>query len=126
MSIRALSLGDYPGVLSVRRADAVLGAQAGGMADRAAQAPNTVATRFGLASGTKTFTATLILSLIGDRALSLKTPVRDILGAAKGFFRFASAAGTVLKWVGGIAGAIAAIYTGWHMLMHGGKPPGGS
>lgn len=81
MSIRALSLGDYPGVLSVRRADAVLGAQAGGMADRAAQAPNTVATRFGLASGTKTFTATLILSLIGDRALSLKTPVRDILGA---------------------------------------------
>lgn len=52
--------------------------------------------------------------------------VRDILGAAKGFFRFASAAGTVLKWVGGIAGAIAAIYTGWHMLMHGGKPPGGS
>lgn len=52
--------------------------------------------------------------------------VRDILGAAKGFFRFCSAAGTVLKWVGGISGAIVAVYTGWHMLMHGGKPPGGN
>ena len=50
--------------------------------------------------------------------------VRDILGAARGFFRFCSAAGTVLKWVGGISGAIAAIYTGWHMLTHGGSPPG--
>lgn len=50
--------------------------------------------------------------------------VRDILGAAKGFFRFCSAAGTVLKWVGGISGAIAAIYTGWYMLTHGGNPPG--
>lgn len=50
--------------------------------------------------------------------------VRDILGAARGFFRFCSAAGVVLKWIGGLAGAAAAIYTGWHMIMHGGKPPG--
>ena len=50
--------------------------------------------------------------------------VRDILGAAKGFFRFCSAAGVVLKWVGGLAGAAMAIYTGWHMITHGGKPPG--
>lgn len=50
--------------------------------------------------------------------------VRNILGAAKGFFKFCSAFGVLLKWVGGLAGAAAAIYTVGYMLTHGGKPPG--
>ncbi|WP_322408931.1 serine hydrolase domain-containing protein [Microbacterium invictum] len=73
-------IADYHGVLSVRRGDAVLGEWARGFADRTSQTPNSAATRFGLASGTKMFTATLILTLVGDRALLLDTPVRDILG----------------------------------------------
>lgn len=50
--------------------------------------------------------------------------VRDILGAAKGAFKFFNGLGLVLKWVGGLATAAVAVYTLWHMANHGGKPPG--
>lgn len=50
--------------------------------------------------------------------------VRDILGAAKGAFKFFNVLGLVLKWLGGLAGAGVALYTVWHMATHGGKPPG--
>lgn len=50
--------------------------------------------------------------------------VRDILGAAKGAFRFFNLLGLGLKWLGGLAGAGVALYTVWHMVTHGGKPPG--
>lgn len=50
--------------------------------------------------------------------------VRDILGTAKGAFKFFGALGVVLKWLGGLAGAAVAIYTVVHMATHGGKPPG--
>ena len=49
----------------------------------------------------------------------------DLFGSRLDYRAYESAAGVVLKWVGGLAGAAAAIYTGWHMLTHGGKPPGG-
>jgi len=74
-------LSDFSGVISVRRGDAVLGEWAVGLADRTAGAANTPDTRFGLASGTKTFTALTVLSLIGDGDLALDTPARDVLGA---------------------------------------------
>ncbi|MFB7891263.1 serine hydrolase domain-containing protein [Microbacterium sp. NPDC056044] len=71
----------YCGVISARRGDDVLGEWAIGLADRTAGAPNTPETRFGLASGTKTFTALTVLSLVGDGLLRLETPAREILGA---------------------------------------------
>ncbi|HKP06914.1 MAG TPA: serine hydrolase domain-containing protein [Microbacterium sp.] len=73
-------LDGFSGVVSVRRGDQVLGEWAVGLADRTAGAPNTPETRFGLASGTKTFTALTTLSLIGDGLLSQNTRAREILG----------------------------------------------
>lgn len=73
-------LGDFSGLLSVRRGDEVLAEWCVGMADRSAESPNTPDTRFALASGSKTFTALTILSLVGDGALALETSARRILG----------------------------------------------
>jgi CubicO group peptidase (beta-lactamase class C family) len=73
-------LDDFSGLLSVRRGDEVLGEWCAGMADRSAEAPVTPDTRFALASGSKTFTALTILSLVGDGALALDTRARVILG----------------------------------------------
>ena len=52
-----------------------------GMAHRAHGIPNSIDTRFGLASGSKMFTALAILRLVEDGALTLDRPVREILGA---------------------------------------------
>lgn len=73
-------LDDFSGVLSIRRGDDVLGEWSVGLADRTADVPNTPGTRFGLASGTKTFTALTVLALVGDGVLSLGTTARSILG----------------------------------------------
>lgn len=51
--------------------------------------------------------------------------VRDILGAAKGFFRLAGWVGNAVRWGGYIATAVVAIYGGWYVITHGGRPPGG-
>ena len=72
-------LDGFCGVISARRGDHVLGEWAVGLADRTAGAPNTFGTRFGLASGTKTFTALTMLSLIGDGLLRQDTRAREIL-----------------------------------------------
>ncbi|WP_374974492.1 serine hydrolase domain-containing protein [Microbacterium trichothecenolyticum] len=69
----------FCGVVSARRGDQVLGDWAVGLADRTSGAPNTSETRFGLASGTKTFTALTTLSLIGDGVLRLDTRARELL-----------------------------------------------
>lgn len=73
-------LDDFSGVLSVRRGGMVLGEWATGVADRSSGTPNTPDTRFALASGSKTFTALTILSLIDDGALRLDTTARSVLG----------------------------------------------
>ncbi|KQZ84071.1 serine hydrolase [Microbacterium sp. Root166] len=73
-------LDDFSGVLSVRRGTDVLGEWATGIADRTAGVANTPETRFGLASGTKTFTAVSLLSLVADGSLSLQTRAREVLG----------------------------------------------
>lgn len=74
-------LDEFSGVLSIRRGDEVIGEWAVGLADRTAGAANTPETRFGLASGTKTFTAITVLSLVEEGVLTLQTPAREVLGA---------------------------------------------
>lgn len=76
----APDLDGFNGVISVRRGDDVLGEWTVGLADRTFAVPHTPDTRFGLASGTKTFTAATVLSLVGDGALTLDTRARDVLG----------------------------------------------
>jgi CubicO group peptidase (beta-lactamase class C family) len=70
----------FSGVVRVDREGERLVAEAFGMADRAREVPNTVATRFGLASGAKGFTALSVLSLVEDGTLSLDTTARSVLG----------------------------------------------
>lgn len=50
--------------------------------------------------------------------------VRDLLDGGKAFFRFASGFGRLARWVGGIAGAAAAVWALIYTATHGGKPPG--
>jgi CubicO group peptidase (beta-lactamase class C family) len=71
----------FSGVVSISRAGAVEFEKAYGLADRAHQVPATVETQFGIASGTKGFTALVVMSLIEDGLLDLATRVRPVLGA---------------------------------------------
>jgi CubicO group peptidase (beta-lactamase class C family) len=71
----------FAGVVSVQRRGETEFAQAYGLADRAGQIPNTVGTRFAIASGTKGLTALAVVSLINDNALALSTTARSVLGA---------------------------------------------
>ena len=73
---------DFSGVVRVARGDDVLYERASGLADRAHVIPNTATTRFGIASGTKGFTALTIMSLVAEGSLALDTPVRNVLGDA--------------------------------------------
>ncbi|MFT3852563.1 MAG: serine hydrolase domain-containing protein [Ilumatobacteraceae bacterium] len=52
----------------------------GGLADRAHSVPIRPDTRFGIASGSKGFTAVTVVSLIVDGVLALDTPARALLG----------------------------------------------
>lgn len=51
-----------------------------GMADRAHRTPMTASTRLAMASGSKTFTALVVLSLVEEGLLALDTPARSLLG----------------------------------------------
>ena len=66
------------GCLVTRRGETLFEA-CWGFADIAARVPNTTATRFGLASITKMFTAVVVASLVRDGRLSFETPVADVL-----------------------------------------------
>ncbi|MGW4482351.1 serine hydrolase domain-containing protein [Amycolatopsis sp. NPDC004368] len=70
----------FSGVVSVSRGGETVLARAYGLAHRGYGVPNTVDTRFGIASGTKGFTALVVVSLIVDGLLSLSTRVRSLLG----------------------------------------------
>lgn len=52
------------------------------------------------------------------------TEVRDILTTAKAGFKVLGGIGTLARWVGYLAAAAASVYGLWHMVAHGGKPPG--
>ncbi|MDT4930532.1 MAG: hypothetical protein QOF92_3399 [Pseudonocardiales bacterium] len=73
--------GDFAGVVSVSRGDRVEFERAYGFADRAHAVAANVDTQFAIASGTKGFTALVVMGLVGDGALSLDTAARSLLGA---------------------------------------------
>lgn len=73
---------DFWGVVRVARGEHALYARARGLADRAHGIPNAIDTLFPIASGTKLLTALALLSLLGDGAAELDTPVVDVLDAA--------------------------------------------
>ena len=67
----------FSGVVQVRHDGRLLFAEAFGLADRAGRLPNTISTRFGTASGTKTFTAVAVCQLVEAGVLSLDTRLAD-------------------------------------------------
>ncbi|WP_394619895.1 serine hydrolase domain-containing protein [Lentzea sp. JNUCC 0626] len=71
---------DFSGVVRVDHAGKVEFEKAYGLANRAYGVPNTVDTRFGIASGGKGFTALAVLSLVREGLLSLDTTARSVLG----------------------------------------------
>jgi CubicO group peptidase (beta-lactamase class C family) len=71
---------DFSGVVHVVRRGRLLYGRAWGLADRAHEIANSLDTQFGIASGTKGFTALTVMSLVSDRLLALSTPVRSFLG----------------------------------------------
>jgi CubicO group peptidase (beta-lactamase class C family) len=70
----------FAGVVSVDRGGRTEFAKAYGLAHRACQMPNTLDTRFAIASGTKGLTALTVVSLIESGALSMSTTARSVLG----------------------------------------------
>jgi CubicO group peptidase (beta-lactamase class C family) len=52
-----------------------------GLADRAHSVPVARTTRFGIASGSKVFTALTVIALVSEGRLSLDTPAREVLGS---------------------------------------------
>ncbi|MFG1621999.1 serine hydrolase domain-containing protein [Kribbella sp. NPDC049227] len=70
----------FSGVVWIDRAGQVEFAKAYGLANRTYQVPNSVDTRFGIASGSKGFTALAVLSLVQDGVLELSTTARSLLG----------------------------------------------
>jgi CubicO group peptidase (beta-lactamase class C family) len=70
----------FAGVVSVDRGGKIEFGKAYGLAHRAQQVPNTLDTRFAIASGTKGLTALTVVSLISDGALGLATAARSVLG----------------------------------------------
>src|ERR671918_3118631 len=70
----------FSGVVRVDRGYEVELAKAYGFAHRGYEIPNTVDTRFAIASGTKGLTALTVVSLVEDGLLELSTTARSLLG----------------------------------------------
>ena len=70
----------FSGVVRIDDAGSIRLAKAYGLADRRHGIPNTIDTRFGIASGTKGLTALAVVSLIEDGSLELGTTARSVLG----------------------------------------------
>ena len=70
---------DFSGAVRVDEGDEVVLASAYGLAHRGYGIPNTVETRFGIASGTKGLTAVAVASLVEDGLLELSTTARAML-----------------------------------------------
>jgi CubicO group peptidase (beta-lactamase class C family) len=70
----------FSGVVRLERGGVVEVDAAYGLADRAHEIPMTTTTRLGLASGSKTMTALVVLRLVEDGALGLGTTARSVLG----------------------------------------------
>jgi CubicO group peptidase (beta-lactamase class C family) len=72
---------NFSGVVRVDRSEGPPFEGAFGSANRTSDAPNTIATRFGIASGAKGLTALTVVSLIEDGSLELSTTARSVLGS---------------------------------------------
>ncbi|WP_433004129.1 serine hydrolase domain-containing protein [Kribbella sp. CA-294648] len=70
----------FSGVVWIDHAGEVEFARAYGAANRTYGVPNSVDTRFGIASGSKGFTALSVISLVRDGVLELGTTARSLLG----------------------------------------------
>lgn len=70
----------FSGVVRIDRAGETVLERAAGWAHRAHRVPMTVDTRLAVASGSKSFTALVVLSLAADGTLPLTTRARDLLG----------------------------------------------
>jgi CubicO group peptidase (beta-lactamase class C family) len=70
----------FSGVVRVDRGGRIEVAKAYGLAHRGYEIANAVDTQFGIASGTKGFTALAVVRLIEDGLLELSTPARSVLG----------------------------------------------
>jgi len=71
----------FTGVVRLDEAGVTVFERAYGMAHRGLGVPNTVDTRFAIASGTKPLTALTVMSLVEDGTLGLSTTARSVLGA---------------------------------------------
>ncbi|NIK58191.1 serine hydrolase domain-containing protein [Kribbella shirazensis] len=70
----------FSGVVRIDRGGEIEFAKAYGPANRTYGVPNTLDTRFGIASGSKGFTALAVLALVQDGVLELNTTARSLLG----------------------------------------------
>ena len=70
----------FSGVVRIDRGDDVFVERGYGVANRGSEIPNTVDTRFAIASGAKGMTALTVVSLVEDGTLELGTRVRGLLG----------------------------------------------
>lgn len=77
---RAARESGFSGAVLVDRAGSVVMSAAYGFADRRSSIPVELSTQFGLASGTKLFTALTVMSLIESGQLRLDDRVRNVLG----------------------------------------------
>lgn len=71
----------FSGVVSVREGGAVVFERAFGLAHRAERIPNTVGTRFAIASGTKTLTAIAVAQLVEQGRLAFDARLADCVDA---------------------------------------------
>jgi len=69
----------FSGVVMIRRGGEVIHANGYGMAHHAEEIPNTIDTRFGIASGTKTFTATAVCQLVEAGKIDLDAPISEYI-----------------------------------------------
>ena len=70
----------FSGVIRIDQGDEVVMEQAYGLADRASSLPCRTSTRFAMASGSKTMTALVTMSLVEEGLLGLTTTARSVLG----------------------------------------------
>lgn len=70
---------DFSGVAALRVAGADTALVARGHAHRPSETPNIETTRFGIASGTKGFTAAAVLNLVGSGRISLDAPITEYI-----------------------------------------------
>lgn len=76
----ALEESQFSGAVRIDAGGQTLVAAARGLADRAHRIANTIDTRFPIASGTKGFTALVVVSLVAEGVLDMDTTARSLLG----------------------------------------------